>query len=253
MNSLVNSFRRLSTSSQLLANKRGRTQPRYYMEPYPEDRGIQLYNETNGERTKLKDAEDRFKRLDWGMYIRTRAGRSTKLHKISPGERWNLQQHVFTARWHTRDLNKMMDNSTKKIRHFPEDIYDKYNKMDFALYKALKTKNMERIRMHGNNVYRFNRWKAHRSIQSKYNTVEKETYEPPGFLQVVKDNKGVFLPSEKDQFPLVEAEPHFHRDPIQTGGRCRKLIELRDLEQFCGRIKPWNPLLRRRLFMGSKR
>ncbi|QQP38692.1 39S ribosomal protein L35_ mitochondriallike, partial [Caligus rogercresseyi] len=56
-----------------------------------------------------------------------------------------------------------------------------------------------------------------------------------------------------DAYPSPLPEPHFPRNPIQTKGRCKELINLRDMEQFYGRIKPWNSLLRRRVFMGSKR
>eukprot|EP00096_Caligus_rogercresseyi_P011040 TRINITY_DN4222_c0_g1_i1.p1 TRINITY_DN4222_c0_g1~~TRINITY_DN4222_c0_g1_i1.p1 ORF type:complete len:253 (-),score=68.75 TRINITY_DN4222_c0_g1_i1:92-850(-) len=252
MNNLVSSFRRLSTSASLSASKQRRTNQKYKMEPYPEDRGVQIYSLT-GERTKMKDAEDRFKRLDWGMYIRTRGARHAKMHKRTPWQKWELDQHVFTAAHHVRNLDKMMDSTTKSVRHFPNDIYEKYNKMDFVLYNALKAKNAERIRMHGNNCYRFDRWKAHRTLQSKYNSIEKERYEPPGYHRIVNDNGGVFLPGPEDAYPSPLPEPHFPRNPIQTKGRCKELINLRDMEQFYGRIKPWNSLLRRRVFMGSKR
>ena len=49
-----------------------------------------------GKREALVPAVERFKRLDFGVYISTMVGRNNKVHQKSPGLTWRHEQHVFT-------------------------------------------------------------------------------------------------------------------------------------------------------------
>ena len=52
----------------------------------------------------------------------------------------------------------------------------------------LKYSFQENIRLYGNNVYRFNRYKSHLSLKSKHNVLPKMYYMPPGYLANVASN-----------------------------------------------------------------
>ena len=55
---------------------------------------IDIYDK-DGNREALQGAVDRFKRLDFGAYIRVMVGRSNKLHQKTPAQKLRLEQHVF--------------------------------------------------------------------------------------------------------------------------------------------------------------
>ena len=55
---------------------------------------IFIYDE-NGDRTGLKVAEEKFKRLDWGAFINVPMGRSNKFYKKKEYQKWKSEQHIF--------------------------------------------------------------------------------------------------------------------------------------------------------------
>ena len=55
---------------------------------------IDIYDK-EGNREALEGAVERFKRLDFGAYIRVMIGRSNKLHQKTSAQKLRLEQHVF--------------------------------------------------------------------------------------------------------------------------------------------------------------
>lgn len=86
------------------------------------------YNFTEGKRESKQAAVDRFYRLHWGGWIRTRAGRHKHLWKKPEDFRWWARQHVFLSREQSLDCEKMINPDIKKQRHFIDDPYEPYHK-----------------------------------------------------------------------------------------------------------------------------
>lgn len=59
-------------------------------------RTITKFSLKSGKRKTIKAALKRFKRLDWGCWIRTISGRNKRIWKKSPDRRRKARQHVFT-------------------------------------------------------------------------------------------------------------------------------------------------------------
>lgn len=204
--------------------------------------GVVVYQRRHGGRQSDMQAELRFKRLDWGMYLRHRAGRYKKRWKKSDATKWKMEQTVFTAPYHTRRLDLMFSDETKRKRYFPDDPYEKYNQTSFEAHHTTKLKNLELIRTRGSDVYRFNPWKAHQSKHgTKYNKPAMDYYEPPGYLENIHSgNKGVY---EAEFIPPVQVAPHFQRDAIEHKNRSKRKWRITlDLQNYYGILKPWHPV-----------
>ena len=76
----------------------------------------------------------------------------------------------------------MMTSEQKERRYFPDDPYEKYNKISYLKQKYSLEKNKKLIEEHGNKVYKYDRYKAHRDYLSHYNDLPKEQYMPPGMF-----------------------------------------------------------------------
>ena len=88
-----------------------------------------LVHPLTGERQGMTTAFWRFKRLDWGQYIRTKGGATRKLWKRTPYRLWEREAHVFCKAFHVRRFERMFHPEWKEKRHIPDDIYEKYNKV----------------------------------------------------------------------------------------------------------------------------
>ena len=55
---------------------------------------IDIYDK-EGNREALEGAVERFKRLDFGAYVRVMIGRSNKYHQKTQAQKLRLEQHVF--------------------------------------------------------------------------------------------------------------------------------------------------------------
>jgi len=84
----------------------------------------------SGKRKSVKAARKRFFRLDWGMWIRTKAGRFKHLWKKSPKRRYRLRQHVFTNAVQSHLLDKMATSYWRKPKHFVNDPYRTYHQRE---------------------------------------------------------------------------------------------------------------------------
>jgi len=162
--------------------------------------GITLYDSKKGERTALKAVEMRFKRLDWGMWIRTRAGRNKKAWKKSRMALVNREKHLFCAPYHNRRFDLCVHANIKQVRHIPDDPYKVYNDMSFQNYRSIRLKNSELVKKHGSQIYNFPIYTAH---YKKHTTFRERSifgnYEPPGYHKDVADGDGVFIPTDRAQ------------------------------------------------------
>jgi hypothetical protein len=159
--------------------------------------GITLYDE-QGKRTGLKSVELRFKRLDWGMWIRPRAGRNKKQWKKSTAQLRIREKHVFAAPQHKKRFDRAVLADIKDVRHIPDDPYKPYNDLSFQLYHSIKLKNMERIKRYGSTIYKFPWYRAHFKKTIIHSDKPTNTfYEPPGYHQDIAD--GVYNPADRAQ------------------------------------------------------
>jgi len=222
---------------------------------------IDIYGKEDGKRQPLEAAVLRFKRLDGiGTYINGVPGRTNKAFQKTHFKKMQQEQHNFTFHEFYAKLDRMMTSEQKERRYFPDDPYEKYNKMSYLKQKYSLEKNKKLIEEHGNKVYKYDRYKAHRDYLSHYNDLPKEQYMPPGYLKTVADTGGPFLPEGDNVYHEPEwMAPHCQRTPITepefiTKKKNFKKIDyhldknmemLRNYEIFYKRLKPWSRLMHR--------
>lgn len=102
------------------------------------NRSVTKFSLIKGKRKSVKAVLKRFKRLDWGAWIRTHSGRQKKLFKKSAELRRRLRQHVFTNATQSWLLDKMVTSYWRRPRHYVDDPYSPYHKRDE--YFATKSK-----------------------------------------------------------------------------------------------------------------
>ena len=103
----------------------------------------------------------RFKRLDWGAWIRPKSGRAKKNWKKDMKAIVTNQKHVFCKSYHKRRFDRAVTSNIKEIRHIPDDPYKVYNDMSWQNYQSIKLKNLELIKKHGPKNYDFPFYKSH--------------------------------------------------------------------------------------------
>ncbi|RUS78457.1 hypothetical protein EGW08_013780 [Elysia chlorotica] len=69
---------------------------------------------------------DRFYRLPWGGWIRTRGGRRKGLYKKVPRHRWQLQQHIFCNYHQNKLLDTLVAPKWKEPKYFADSPYEPY-------------------------------------------------------------------------------------------------------------------------------
>lgn len=104
-------------------------------------RSVTKFSLIKGKRKSVKAVLKRFKRLDWGAWIRTHSGRQKKLFKKSMELRRRLRQHVFTNATQSWLLDKMVTSYWRRPRHYIDDPYAPYHKRDE--YFATKSKSFK--------------------------------------------------------------------------------------------------------------
>ena len=85
-------------------------------------------NKTEGKPESNQDVLKRFKRLNSGLWIRTRAGRKRKLWTKYSQQKYRLRQHVFCNTQQSNLLDKMVTKEWKKKTYFVDDPYEPYQK-----------------------------------------------------------------------------------------------------------------------------
>lgn len=104
-------------------------------------RSVTKFSLIKGKRKTVKAVLKRFKRLDWGAWIRTHSGRHKKLFKKSPELKRRLRQHVLTNATQSWLLDKMVTNYWRRPKHYIDDPYAPYHKRDE--YFATKSKSFK--------------------------------------------------------------------------------------------------------------
>ena len=93
-------------------------------------RTVTKYSMKTGKRKSVKAALKRFKRLDWGIWIRTKSARNKRIWKKSTNNRRKAKQHVFTNSQQSMLLDKMVTPFWRKPKHYVDDPYEFYHKRE---------------------------------------------------------------------------------------------------------------------------
>ena len=95
---------------------------------YNSSRNLVRYSLRKGKRKTVKPVIRRFYRLDWGIWIRPRAGRGRRVWTKSPRMRLLARHHVFCNKTQSRMLDKMVTPYWKKKNNYIDDPYEPYHK-----------------------------------------------------------------------------------------------------------------------------
>jgi len=206
--------------------------------------GVTLYDINDGKRKSLSAVVMRFKRLDWGAWIRPKAGRAKKLWKKSQKQQVVNERHVFCKSYHKRRFDRAVTSEIKEIRHIPDDPYKVYNDMSYQNYRSIKMKNMELIKKYGAKNFNFPQYRAHyhkevRKGDKPYNPM----YEPPGYQADIAS--GIYQPDPErpqDEMPPDYLLERRHVSKAIRQEENRYLRKLRRGEHWYGRLGPCSPL-----------
>lgn len=209
-------------------------------EMFKDGHGVKLYDLHDGERKSLPAVVARFKRLDWGAWVRPRAGRAKKRWKKTTKQLVDNEKHVFCKNFHKRRFDRAVTMEIKEQRHIPEDPYKVYNEMSFQLYHSTKLKNMELIKKHGPTNFNFPQHVAH-SRKYVFKADKKKTpfYEPPGYHKDIHDGDGVYKPDSsrpQDILPPDYLLVERHESNVAKTWENRYWRKLRRLEVFSGPV-----------------
>ncbi|KFB52315.1 AGAP011635-PA-like protein [Anopheles sinensis] len=90
-------------------------------------RTVIKFSMRKGKRKTVKAVVKRFKRLDWGGWIRTLSGRNKKLWRKRSNRKRRLRQHVLVNATQATLLDKMVTKYWKRPRHYIDDPYAPYH------------------------------------------------------------------------------------------------------------------------------
>ncbi|XP_058804628.1 large ribosomal subunit protein bL35m [Phymastichus coffea] len=93
-------------------------------------RTVTKFSLKKGKRKSVKTVLYRFYRLNWGIWIRTKAGRQKHLWKKSASRRRKLKQHVFTNSTQSWMLDKMVTAFWRRPKYWVDDPYEPYHKRE---------------------------------------------------------------------------------------------------------------------------
>ncbi|KAG8227883.1 hypothetical protein J437_LFUL007193 [Ladona fulva] len=103
----------------------------------PSVRNVTKFSLKKGKRKTVKAVIRRFFRLDWGIWIRTKAGRGKHLWRKTPQRKRRLRQHVFCNATQSTLLDKMVTRYWKTPRHYVDDPYEPYHRREeFAITRT---------------------------------------------------------------------------------------------------------------------
>ncbi|XP_067619383.1 large ribosomal subunit protein bL35m [Eurosta solidaginis] len=102
-------------------------------------RSLTKFSLNKGKRKSVKAVLKRFKRLDWGIWIRTHSGRHKKIFKKSPALRRRLRQHIFTNSTQSYLLDKMVTSFWRRPKYYIDDPYAPFHKRDEFFATKSKT------------------------------------------------------------------------------------------------------------------
>lgn len=97
---------------------------------HQQTRSVTKFSLQKGKRRTVKAVLKRFKRLDWGGWIRTRCGRHKKLWRKSGALRNRLKQHVLVNSTQATLLDKMVTKYWRRPKYYLNDPYTPYHKRE---------------------------------------------------------------------------------------------------------------------------
>lgn len=202
--------------------------------------GITLYDPKSGERTGLKAVELRFKRLDWGAWIRPRSGRDKKAWKKSSSQLRLREKHIFCRPYHKRRFDRAVLSEIKEARYIPDDPYKPYNDLSFQRYHSIRKKNAELIKKYAPQIYNFPWYRAHFRKNIIYTDKNRSFhYEPPGYHKAIADGEEVY--HYDPQTPQNEPAPHYllhqrHVSAVILQNENRHWRQIKRCESYYGPI-----------------
>lgn len=90
-------------------------------------RTVIKFTMSKGKRQCVKTVPQRFYRLHWGIWIRTKVGRHNKLWTKSAARRKRLRQHVFCNATQSTLLDKMTTKYWRRRHYYIDDPYEPYH------------------------------------------------------------------------------------------------------------------------------
>lgn len=93
-------------------------------------RTVTKFSLKTGKRKTVHAVVDRFYRLNWGIWIRTKAGRHRHLWKKSAARKKRLREHVFCNATQSYMLDKMVTKFWRRPRFYVDDPYNPYQKRE---------------------------------------------------------------------------------------------------------------------------
>uniref|UniRef100_A0A182MXL0 50S ribosomal protein L35 n=1 Tax=Anopheles dirus TaxID=7168 RepID=A0A182MXL0_9DIPT len=102
------------------------------------NRTVIKFSMRKGKRKTVKAVVKRFKRLDWGGWIRTISGRTKKLWRKRANRKRRLRQHVLVNATQATLLDKMVTKYWKRPRHYINDPYAPYHTREEFVYTRRK-------------------------------------------------------------------------------------------------------------------
>lgn len=208
--------------------------------------GVVLYDDKDGKRKPLKAVELRFKRLDWGQWIRPRSGRDKKHWKKSQLSLRLGQAHHFCVPYHNRRFDRAVLSELKEQRHIPDDPYKVYNDLSWQNYHSIKRKNSERVKKYGNKIYDFNWFVAHyKKTPRRKDRDYRFWYEPPNYNKNVADGDSIYTPDLT--VPYDTPVPHYQLEERGQSKQVQRTEQkywrfLRQHEPYVGMISQCSPL-----------
>jgi len=207
--------------------------------------GVTLYDLNDGKRKSMTAVVMRFKRLDWGAWIRPKSGRAKKNWKKDMKAIVTNQKHVFCKSYHKRRFDMAVTSDIKEIRHIPDDPYKVYNDMSWQNYQSIKLKNLELIKKHGPKNYDFPFYKSHYkgNLVVKGDRSRGVGHEPPNYHNDIAS--GRYCPDQdRAQDTMAPSYELFVRHKSKTLQREERSYFnlIRKCEHFYGRQGPCSPL-----------
>lgn len=99
-----------------------------------QERSVIYYTHSQGKFRSNKAVLGRFYRLNWGGWIRPRAGRHKHLWQKPFHIRWWAKQHVLCTEEQCKVLDQMVSKRLKEPNYFVDDPYEPYQKRNGLAY-----------------------------------------------------------------------------------------------------------------------
>ncbi|XP_011311405.1 39S ribosomal protein L35, mitochondrial [Fopius arisanus] len=93
-------------------------------------RTVIKWTKSSGKRQTVKTVLKRFYRLNWGIWIRTKAGRHRRRWRKSGANARRSRQHVFCNSTQSWMLDKMVSPYWRKPKYWVDDPYTPYHKRE---------------------------------------------------------------------------------------------------------------------------